>query len=83
MFANNTSPIIERRYLNFIGGIEMIKQKHIDGARELRLWLTYVVLPAGMIYYSSPDLQHKVKNLKNSAKRKIEEVRYGCTTRNR
>lgn len=59
----------------------MIKQKHVDAAREVRLWLTYVILPAAMIYGSSPAIQDKVKEVRNSAKWKMEDIKYKIKTR--
>lgn len=51
-----------------------MKQKHVDAAREARLWIYYVILPSICIYAGSPTLQHKAKQIKYSAKCKVNNV---------
>lgn len=40
-----------------------IKQKHIDAAREVRLWVSQVILPSlGIATFVSPELREKIRN---------------------
>lgn len=50
----------------------MIKTKHIEAAREMRLWLMTVVLPVGYLFcaYGGAD---KAKELYSMVKAKIEK----------
>lgn len=58
------------------GGDVMLKYKHIEAARETRLWIGQVLVPAvtgAIILYSNPDLRRwideKVKSIKNKFKK--------------
>lgn len=50
----------------------MIKYKHIEASRELRLWVTQVGVPVAMVtalYLKDPENRKK-------AKRKLEDFKY-------
>ena len=57
----------------------MLKQKHVEASRELRLWLTQVILPTvigGVILYSNSEkvrefVDEKVYNAKNKFKKRV------------
>ena len=67
-YAILTSSYMERRY------ISMIKQKHVDAAREVRLWFKEVIIPAGVIvalFKDGDKLKEKAGKIKDHAKQKI------------
>lgn len=54
----------------------MLKYKHIEAARETRLWIGQVLVPAvtgAIILYSNPDsrrwIDEKVRSIKNKFKK--------------
>ena len=49
-----------------------IKQKHVDAAREVRLWFKEVIIPAGVVValFKNPDA---LKNKANKVKDRVEE----------
>lgn len=52
----------------------MIKQKHVDAAREVRLWFKEVIIPAGVIvalFKDGDKLKEKAGKIKDHAKQKI------------
>lgn len=49
-----------------------MKQKHIDAARELRLWLGQIVLPFVGIIMLSPEARQAVKQAGQDAKNFVQ-----------
>lgn len=53
-----------------------MKQKHIDASRELRLWLTQVIIPGTVIVAAVPELREaivaKYHDVKGSIKTKFK-----------
>ncbi len=53
----------------------MLKQKHVDAAREVRLWMTQVVIPiGGILVLANDDIRSKINNGMNSVKDNITGV---------
>lgn len=48
----------------------------VEKAREIRLWITKIIVPFGAMLYLSPELRSWFKELVISAKYKIEEKYY-------
>lgn len=58
---------------------KMTKRQRIDASREVRLWITSVLVPIGTILAVRPDLAEKAKNklisAKDWAKNKYEDLK--------
>lgn len=52
--------------------------KQIDASREIRLWVTQIVLPAvatvGAVLYTNPELRHKAAD-------KVQDIKYRIKTK--
>ena len=49
-----------------------MKQKHIDAAREARLWISQIVIPVFGIMMMVPEAREAAKEKASELKRKIE-----------
>ena len=49
-----------------------IKQKHVDAAREVRLWFKEVIIPAGVVYAFVKD-DSKLKQKAGKIKERVEQ----------
>lgn len=53
----------------------MLKQKHVDAAREVRLWMSQVIIPiGGIIVMTNPKVSSKVNEGVNNVKNKVRGV---------
>lgn len=55
----------------------MIKYKHIEASREVRLWIGQVIVPgtiAAMMIWNNPDARCAIKQKTNEIKHKVKRV---------
>lgn len=51
-----------------------LKQKDVDAMREIRLWITKIIIPSAIVLYWCPEIRYWFKEVLLSIKRKLQEA---------